>query len=415
MSRALGTALMVSLVSLFSAGAHAQTLRFSKTTTGGLVATGNTLGLSKDLNLNGPGTRDSIGTFIALDTTSVDNVPANASNPWPTGTTWDWTKNGSNNVLKVPSDSVIEYAELIWAGSDNYATDVTGFLSTPVALTADGVSIAVTPAPATALTIAQTSTTGFLANYYMRSAEVTSFVAGHGATTYTVSGVPATEDTTINSLNAAGWTLVVAYTNSSSPVRNISIFVGGSFVDEDSQQDYTFNGFCAPPVGAVGGSAIVSTLEGDANLVGDQLLIGQTSGGTFANLSAPNNPASNFFASQINDQSGKLDTGGSFGTVNHDAITGVNVIGGRQSWDLTTVELSSAQNQLVNGQTSAVLRTITTGDSYVPVLAAFSIERHLPRLFPGLVAGREHPDCDGWRYVHGDRHDPQHGRRSDGR
>ena len=46
--------------------ATAQQLRFTTTAPGGVVATGNTLGLSKDTNLNGPGTRDSIGTFLTL-------------------------------------------------------------------------------------------------------------------------------------------------------------------------------------------------------------------------------------------------------------------------------------------------------------------------------------------------------------
>ena len=31
-------------------------------------------------------------------------------------------------------------------------------------------------------------------------------------------------------------------------------FVGGSFVDEDSVQDYTVSGFCAPPYGVVEGN-----------------------------------------------------------------------------------------------------------------------------------------------------------------
>lgn len=383
MARKLGSVLAASCLTLLAGSAGAQQLRFTKTTTGGLAVTGNTLGLSKALDQNGPGTRDSIGTFIALDPTSVDNVPLNSSNPWPTGTTWDWTKNGSTNTLSLPAGATVEYAELIWAGSHQYVTDVSAHLGTAVTLRAGGASVSVLPSTATALTIAQQSTTGFFANYYMRSADVTSFVASQGAGAYTVSGVPATEDTTINSLNAAGWTLVVAYTASASPARNISIFVGGSFVDENSQQDYTFSGFCTPPAGPVEGTAIVTALEGDANLTGDQLLIGQTTGGSFVNLSAPNNPANNFFASQINGASGQLDTGGSFGTVNHNAAGGVNVSGARQGWDLTTVQLSSADGKLANGQTSAVLRNITTGDSYVPVLGAFTIDVTAPDFSDG--------------------------------
>jgi hypothetical protein len=218
---------------LFSpAGAKAQVLRYSKTTTGGLTSAGNTLGLSKQMSANGPGTRDSIGTFLAVSATSVDDNPLNLANPWPAGTTWDWTKNGSTSGLTFPGDSQVLYAELVWAGSYNYVADVTSFLDNAVTLSVSGQSVQVTPDAATAVTIAQISATGFAANYYLRSANVTSFVAQNGSGSYTVSGVPATEDAAINSLNAAGWSLVVAYYDSNEPVRNLTVFVGGSFVDE---------------------------------------------------------------------------------------------------------------------------------------------------------------------------------------
>jgi MYXO-CTERM domain-containing protein len=122
----------------------------------------------------------------------------------------------------------------------------------------------------------------------------------------------------------------------------------------------------------------VSTIEGDASLPGDVLQISPTAAGPFVGLSGPNNPASNFFCSQINDSAGMLDTRGTFGMVNHNPVAGTNAVGGRQGWDVTTVGVSSAQGQLQNGQTSAVIRTTTTGDSYVPVLAAFSIDVNAP-------------------------------------
>jgi hypothetical protein len=116
-----------------------------------------------------------------------------------------------------------------------------------------------------------------------------------------VTGVPATQDTNINSLNAAGWTLVVVYRDETAPIRNLSVFVGGSFVDEDSQQDYTVSGFCAPPAGEITGTAIVSTIEGDAKPHRGSALIAPTAADAFVQLSGPNNPADNFFCSQLND------------------------------------------------------------------------------------------------------------------
>jgi MYXO-CTERM domain-containing protein len=358
--------------------ADAQTLRFSGTAPGSIRATGNTLGLSKGLNQNGPGTEDSIGTFVSLGGTT-DNVPFNPLNQWPFGTTWDWTANGSEAVLELPVEVLVLHAELIWGGSHTYAEeDVSSALDTPVTLAVGASSVTVTPDPSTALTISEIAATGFAANYYMRSADVTAFVKLAGSGTYAVSGVPATQTTSINSLNAAGWTLVVAYRDQGEPMRNLSIFVGGSFVDEDSQQDYVVSGFCSPPAGVFEGTVVSSTIEGDADLVGDQLLIAPTDLGPFVKLSGPNNPENNFFCSQLNDSTGQLDTQGTFGNDNHDAQNGINAVGGRQGWDVTTVAVSSQSGQLVTGQTSAVIRTITTGDSYVPTLVAFAIDVNAP-------------------------------------
>ena len=385
LSRIVSSAAAFALVSVAGLPVSAQQLRYSTTTPGGIVSTGNTLGLSKQVNANGPGTEDSIGTFISLDTNSADLIPA-AATPWPSGTTNDWMHNGSEAVLQLPSDGEVEvlYAELVWGGSFQYSSeDVSAFLDQPVTLRAGNAATMVTPDAATALTINETAFGGFPVRYYVRSADVTAFVTQNGSGKYAVSGVPATQSTLINSLNAAGWSLVVAFRGDEQPTRNLSIFVGGSFVDEDSQQDYTVSGFCAPPLGVVEGNVIVGALEGDADLTGDELLIAPTVADTFVNLAGPNNPTNNFFCSQINDNTGMLDSQGSFGTVNHDAFAGTNTVGGRQGWDLTTVPLSSEAGQLINGQSSAVVRTNTTGDSFVPALVALAIDVKSPDFTSG--------------------------------
>lgn len=365
---------------LWPTSLRASELRFSQTTAGQVVATGNTLGLSKAFAQNGPGIEDSIGTFITLDGASVDSVPAPPpGNPWPAGTTNDWTANGSAATLTLPLDAEVLYAELVWGGSTVYDTeDVTAYLDDPVTLSFGGDSTLADPDPSTALDIAELAATGFQANYYMRSADVTDFVAAHGAGVYATLGVPATQTTTINSLNAAGWSLLVAYRDSTQPIRNLTIFVGGSFVDEESIEDYDFAGFCTPPAGPFEGRAVVSTIEGDADLTGDGFQIAESAAGPFVPLSGPNNPVSNFFCSQLNDSDGQLDPSGTFGNVNQNAAAGFNVVGGRQGWDVTTLGLSSATNQLDNGQTTAVLRATTTGDSFVPTAVGFAIAVNAP-------------------------------------
>jgi uncharacterized repeat protein (TIGR01451 family) len=367
--------------------ANANELRFSATIPGGLSITGNTLGLSKDTGTNGPGTRDAIGAFTTTDNASVDSSPANATNPWFAGTTNNWRQNNSAARLDLPNTSTarVVYAELIWGGSTKYGVapeieDVTGSIDTPVTLSfEDGTSRSVAPSGVTPITISRASASGsFRVEYYMRSADVTSYVQQHGAGFYKVSGVPGTQTQTVNTLNAAGWTLVVAYEDSQESTRNVSIFVGGSFVDENSQENYPVSGFCSPPTGEVLGRVYVSAMEGDANFSGDQLLIAQSTNATFRALSGPNNPQNNFFASQINNNSGLVNTTGTFGSRNHSAASASNASGARQGWDITSVPIGSANGLLGNAQTSAVVRATGTGDSYFPTLVSFAINVNAP-------------------------------------
>ena len=385
-ARALLVRSAIALAALALASpASAAELRFSTTAPGSVVAIGNTLGLSKETAANGPGTRDSIGTFVTLDS-SVDTTPVNAANPWFVGTTHDWHANSSAAYLELRGGTEVQpvdvlYAELLWGGGYRYGVeDVTAALESPVTLRVGNDAIDVTPAVTTALTTAEVAQSGFPINYYLRSAEVTEFVRTHRGALYEVHGVPATQDDGINSLNAAGWTLVVVTRDDAQPLRNLTVFVGGSFVDEDTQQDYAVSGFCAPPSGEIHGRVALSAIEGDANLTGDQLLIAPAVDGAFVPLDGPNNPVTNFFCGQLNDADGLLDDTGTFGSRNHDPVAGANLVGGRQGWDVTSIELSSLDGQLSPDQRAAVLRTITTGDSFVPTLAAFQIDVNAPNL-----------------------------------
>lgn len=369
-----------------AADASAQELRFTTTQPGNVIATGNALGLAKAAAQNGPGKNDSIGTFISLDAASVDTNPASPLNPWGANTTGTWQNNGSSASITFPNESQILYAELIWGGGYNFGGEnVTANLDTPVKLQFGADTVMVTPDPASAVTISQfVPNGGFNANYYMRSANVTPFVSAHGSGMYAISGVPSVQSLTIESLNAAGWTLVVAYRYDNEPIRNMTIFVGSNdkFVDENTTVDYTVDGFCAPPSGDVTGTLAVSAIEGDANRNGDTLKIGQTTAGPFATLSGPNNPANNFFASAINGSDGNVDTAGTYGMANHlPAMPSAmaQVTGGRQGWDVTTIPVTSMASQLFPGQKSAVIRTSTLGDSYMPVLSAFGIDVNAPK------------------------------------
>lgn len=95
-------------------------------------------------------------------------------------------------------------------------------------------------------------------------------------------------------------------------------------------------------------------------------------------MSGPNNFANNFFASQINGDTGALNTTGTFGTRNQtNGAPGTNIIGGRQGWDITNVDVSA---RLVNNQSTAVLTLTTSGDAYIVNGNAIQVDINAPRI-----------------------------------
>jgi uncharacterized repeat protein (TIGR01451 family) len=338
--------------------------RFTTTAPGALTFTGNTLGLSMTGFTNNPGVNHSVGAFITTNTALTDGT-------YPPGTTSNWTQNSSSATLDIPAGSTILYAELIWGGSFNNPTG-TGATGVENVSSSLDTTISMTPPAGTAQSISPSVPTrqigtfisgGTSPNYswYVRSADVTALVRAAGAGVYTVGGIPGTQTETEDLANAAGWTLAVAYRNASLPPRNLTIFVGAEPANAAPAQA---SGFCTPSTGTVNGRALVSAIEGDAVLNGDGFLFGQTStlNALTDTLSGPNNPVNNFFASQINSDSGALDIRGTFGSRNHDAAMATNVIGGRQGWDITNV---STGTQLSNNQTTAFAQGTTSGDGYL--------------------------------------------------
>lgn len=320
--------------------------RFNTTINGAITFTGNTIGLSKDIDTNTQGTQDSIGAMATPNLLSKVN-------DFPNGTTLNFMENGASAVLTLPAQSTVLYAELVWSGRYNVpGQDLSGFIDDDVIFTTPSGVFSIPFDPATAAIPANV--------YYVRSANVTSIVQGAGAGTYAVGRLVATTEPLSNTSNAGGWTLMVAYQNPNLPIRNMNIFVASELVTTLSvNPPVIISGFVTPTSGDVNGRLQVSTLEGDSNRVGDQLLFGPTIG-TLAPVSGPNNPIDNFFASQINGDDGTLDTSGTFGTLNQPL--GTNAVGRRQGYDITNIDISS---QLVNAQTSAVIQGTTTGDFYV--------------------------------------------------
>src|SRR5262245_62008480 len=344
--------------------------------TGGKITfTGNTLGLDKDTNANAPGIRGSIGTFITTNLASRDGLS------WPFGTTADWRQNGSAAVLDLPATATVLYAELVWGGS--WASNQE---AVPVADLATSVLL-ITPASQQGTPIAPDSTTSRADGtasggrctssggcFYARTQNVTAQVQAGGAGRYEVRGVPGTQSTNENEFNVAGWTLAVVYEDLTQPIRNLTLFLGFER-GTTATQAAAVSGFCTPPSGILAGRLAVSAIEGDALYTGDQIRFGPTQPLTPANqLSGPRNPPTNFFAGQITDDDGQLDTRGTFGDRNHTANSPVS--GARQGWDIVNVDASP---QLTHSQTQAFALGTTTSENYVITTLGLQIGVGAPR------------------------------------
>jgi large repetitive protein len=341
--------------------------RYSNIANGALTFTGNTIGLNKAASTNAPGASGAIGTFITTNATSVDGT-------YPAGTTSTWQTNASRAILSIPPGSNVLYAELIWSGSYSYGTEnVSAFLGNAVTFTTPSGSNSISPTVATSQTLGVGTTAGACTTapcYYVRSANVTSLVqaAGTGSITFTVGGIPATQGDAENNANAGGWTLAVAYGNPGLPSRSLSIFVGAEVAGSAAA---TVSGFCTAPTGPRSGRLLVSAMEGDSSITGDQMQFGPTTAGLVAQ-SGPNNNTANFFASQINNDAGNIDTSGSFGTANQ--TPGTSSIG-RQGYDITNVDVSPS---LGTNQTTALARGVTATDQYMINALALQINVGAP-------------------------------------
>ena len=374
--------------------------RYSDTIQGDMVLTGNAIGLSFSRNYNCAGTSDGIGTFMSMDPTSHDDTPVCASGtPWPGNTTHDWTRNGSSAVLDIPDGAEIVHAELVWSAAFQDTADaahsadesVEDYSGNAIIFKAEdnGKSLKVKPTFSKKIVSALSDSNSYQVYYYINSADITSFVKNNKAGLYSANGIPAVQNEYMSGVNGGGWTLAVVYSTRDAQMRNISLFVGGKFVQELKTLDYEVSGFCTPSSGDLAGKIFVSALEGDArsdtNYIGDSLQLAPTASDPFVALKGVNNAVNNFFASQINGSDGALDTRGLFGDVNHKISVatgeGTMVKGARQGWDITTLDMQTQSvNPLKNAQKSATVRISSGKDSLLPTLIGFQVDIHAPRL-----------------------------------
>ncbi|MCK9249577.1 MAG: hypothetical protein M0P31_11475 [Solirubrobacteraceae bacterium] len=189
---------------------------------------------------------------------------------------------------------------------------------------------------------------------YQGFKDVTALVAGAGAGTYTAADVQSSTGRD----QLAGWSLVVAYRDTSEPARNLSVFDGIKSIGGGQTGTINVSGFQTPPAGAVRTRVGFVTYEGDGGIVGDSASLNGTV------LSDAQHPATNFFNSRTS-RDGVLRTG-----TDPDYP---NQLGIEQS-------IVEANGILPNGATSATIRLTSSGDVYAPGVVTFATELYAPRI-----------------------------------
>ncbi len=200
-------------------------------------------------------------------------------------------------------------------------------------------------------------------NVYHAYDDVTSIVAAQAPGTtveYTTANVRAIQAQG----KYAGWTLVVVISDNTQVPRNMTVFNGYARVTGSAPNNNittTVSGFSTPPTGAFSTQVGVVAYEGDKPYTGDNF---QVNG---IQLSDAVNPITNFFNSAISSLGAHVTTK----NPNYQ-----NQLG----YDSKVVDVPYTLGAIANGDTSADLSFLTSGDWYYPGVITFSVEVFQPVL-----------------------------------
>ena len=193
-----------------------------------------------------------------------------------------------------------------------------------------------------------------LSSGYGAFADVTSLVNAAGAGSYYVGNV----QTGTGGNAFGGWSLVVAYSDPTEPLRNLTVFDGLKIVSGSSTVTIPLSGFKTPSSGTVRTTVGVVAAEGDAGATGDYLMVNGNV------LSDAVHPANNTENSTIANRGSTVTTKGPDWS---------NQLGYDSS-------LFAADGFLANGATMATFTAQTTGDVYAPQAITFATELYSPNV-----------------------------------
>ncbi|MDV7137619.1 T9SS type B sorting domain-containing protein [Maribacter sp. TH_r10] len=196
--------------------------------------------------------------------------------------------------------------------------------------------------------------------------DVTSIVSGlaNPDGEYFVANVLASSGSSISGGVSGGWNLVIVYENPNLPgSKFITTFDGYAGIASAAPDvDIPISGFTTLPAPFnVNANIGIAALEGDNQIRGDGLEI--NANGSFSALNSTQNPANNFFNSNI--------------TIDPDIVmtrnpNSINTLG----WDVDLFPVTNRPNNNVipNDATSATLRLSSTQDKYDVFFTSFDVE-----------------------------------------
>jgi hypothetical protein len=202
---------------------------------------------------------------------------------------------------------------------------------------------------------------------------------------YTVANIRATQGI-ISGGVAGGWTLFLVYEDTKETGKFITSFDG--FVGITARPvEILYSGFSTFPEGKVNAKLAGSVLEGDRNLVGDQLEIKSGESKNYTLLSHALKPIDNFFNSTIviNDSYFENRKPNSLNTLGYDTFL---------------IPIDNQNNGIIQNNSSKVsLKLKSSGDRYAMFFSAFNVEVQDPveEIESNLIVGTEKSDSQKLR------------------
>ncbi|WP_205696953.1 DUF11 domain-containing protein [Conexibacter sp. SYSU D00693] len=261
------------------------------------------------------------------------------------------TFNSSRATLDLPAGATVLFAGLYYGGdwSTGTAAAPNATARNKVKLRAPGDTV---PRLLTA-SVVDDSTLNV--GRYQGFVDVTDVVSARGEGQYTVADVQAGKGAD----HYAGWSLVVAYRDTTQPARNLTVFDGLRTIrPSDPPTTIPVSGFKTPPAGEVRTTVGFVTWEGDLGYTGDTATLNST------RLGDAQNPSTNFFNSSLSDR------GARFSAKDPDHV---NQLG-------FDADLLRADGVLANGATSATITVTTSGDQYLPGVITFATDLYAPKV-----------------------------------